>query len=1213
MLDYSDGGSGLDLASLSIALDGVDLLPACTLGPNSATCQTQPLGGGQHTVSASISDLAGNVDAEEFSFSIEIPPLLVSIDSPVDGTVTSQSEVQVTGTVVGTVDSVQVNGIPASLSAGSFSATVPLGQGTPTVAAVAQGPGGSFGTAAVRVIRDTSPPMIVIDSPQDGATLAEPAVTVTGMVNDIVSGTVNAPQATVNVNGIAATVANRAFLAQDVPLSAGPNLITVSAVDQVGNAASETISVIFQASPDEPRIRLVSGDHQTAVIEAPLASPLTVALEDEQGSPVAGAMVVFKVVQNNGSISSGPAGGLRSLAVASDAQGRASVVWTLGTRSGAGSDRLVATATGFAGRASFTATALSGNPSKINVDSGNSQVGVLGNPLPQPLTAVVSDVGHNRLAGVPVTFSVIEGDSSFGGQASVTVPSDSDGRARAMLTLGDAEGIENSLVEADFAGNSGFPATFVASAKSAGDPSATSISGIVLDNTDIPVAGVSVTILETGTSVQTDPQGQFFISPVPVGHLEMLVDGATAQRPGTWPSLHYELFTIAGRDNGTGRPIYLLPLVIPNGILVDENQGGTLTLPQVPGFSFTVAPGSATFPDGSKSGLISVTRVHGDKVPMVPSFGQQPRLLVTVQPHGIIFDPPAAITLPNVDGLAPGEVTELYSFDHDLGEFVSVGTATVSEDGSVVRSDPGVGIIKSGWQCGSPPLDVGSSGGLKVELSAAMDETLVGEMVEVTATGEPAQDGIYVNWEVFDDPGDEDDDPEVVSFVSSPECPNEPSCTTQIMAEKPGLATLRVSFRCTTTGQEVTSKAVKVRVKPEFQIVEATFTGDDFRAVLEDSGTAYAAPHWLDKNEDGDAKDKDDRRIPLTYKRATTVKVQSAKFKLANAVTEESEVKVKGTGAGLIFMGETTFMGDTFQVTDMESMETLPDMIKFFNPLVIQWQVSFDDGQTFKDAGKTDNRFYVTLEKPAASAKLFETVLDIGCRNADGKMSDDEAVTALWADFQGPIPGVKRKAMDGHNQADGTEMNYWAENTPANAGLLDKIGSKCQEMTSMINPKPGDAELNGIGTCRAWANLLVSVLRGQGINDGDIVQVRSTVGDRLGLIVKKWTFASSGTVPASCGGSYTHFLATEVTDNSGVAGQGVMDPTSLFDLHYIVKRAGKFYDPSYGTGPFSSQSEWEDQSLAGFLGDCLLLLPDGTLTTVLVAVENPPGVQTEFR
>ena len=54
-------------------------------------------------------------------------------------------------------------------------------------------------------------------------------------------------------------------------------------------------------------------------------------------------------------------------------------------------------------------------------------------------------------------------------------------------------------------------------------------------------------------------------------------------------------------------------------------------------------------------------------------------------------------------------MTELYSFDHDMGSFVATGTATVSEDGMVIRSDPGTGIIKGGWHCGGNPATAGTA------------------------------------------------------------------------------------------------------------------------------------------------------------------------------------------------------------------------------------------------------------------------------------------------------------------------------------------------------------------------------------------------------------------------------------------------------------------------------------------------------------------------
>jgi len=154
-------------------------------------------------------------------------------------------------------------------------------------------------------------------------------------------------------------------------------------------------------------------------------------------------------------------------------------------------------------------------------------------------------------------------------------------------------------VQADFAGNQGFPATFTASGRVAGDPAATSISGVALDNTNIPIAGITLQVDGTALTTQSDQQGQFLLTGVPVGRVKLIADGATAARPGTWPKLEYELVTVSGHNNTLGMPVYLLPLDLPHGLQVDATHGGTLTLPDVPGFALTIAPGSVTFPDGA--------------------------------------------------------------------------------------------------------------------------------------------------------------------------------------------------------------------------------------------------------------------------------------------------------------------------------------------------------------------------------------------------------------------------------------------------------------------------------------------------------------------------------------------------------------------------------------------------------------------------------------
>ena len=126
------------------------------------------------------------------------------------------------------------------------------------------------------------------------------------------------------------------------------------------------------------------------------------------------------------------------------------------------------------------------------------------------------------------------------------------------------------------------------------------VTGIVLDNSNQPIEGVTMRDVshapntglpeEVVTAVETDALGFFNILPAPVGSFKLMADGATALN-GPWPTLEFDIVTVAGRATDVGLPIYLPKLDGLNTLCVDETTGGTLTLPAVPGFALTVAAG----------------------------------------------------------------------------------------------------------------------------------------------------------------------------------------------------------------------------------------------------------------------------------------------------------------------------------------------------------------------------------------------------------------------------------------------------------------------------------------------------------------------------------------------------------------------------------------------------------------------------------------------
>jgi PKD repeat protein len=693
----------VDTASLTVTANGTSLAVDCQFNVSSAICTpTADLPEGDVTLSATISDLEAEMTTTSTSFFVDSIPAEVAIFSPIDRSITTATQTVVTGAIGPTVVSVEVNGIPATITGLDFSATVPLREGKNMLIATARNVNNKTGVSTVDVTRDIQKPIVRINSPRDGFPAVENRVTITGVVNDIVDGGV-AP--TVTLNGTPVPVVNGTFIGVDLELGFGPNTIEAVATDAVGNTGNHSITVNFQPQAG-PKLVLSSGNGQQAQVGAELVQPLAVKVLDAEGLPVAGRTVRFEVTRNNGTLSgSGMVVSNRIIGGITDGNGEAKVNLTLGDTAGGGNNRVKATSTGVAGEIEFCATGLPNPPDKIINSMGNNQRGVIGEPLPVPLEALAVDAGGNPAADLEVTFTVAEGGGSFdNGQSSTTVITGSDGIARAVFALGFEPGINNNVVTATFQGLTGLVTTFTASGLVSGDPANTTFNGVVFDNAQSPIPGATVTIEGTTTvSGITDANGQFLLTEVPVGNIHLNIDPSTSPRTETFPPLAFESVVIAGIENTLGRPIHIPQVDMANSKVVGGTQDVSLTMENMPGVELKVFANSVTFPDGSKTGVLSLSQVQFDKIPMAPATGVIPSLAWTIQPAGVIFDPPAQISLPNSNGLSPGAVVGIDQFDHDLFTFVRVAQGTVSEDGLSIASDPGFGITRAGWGCSHDP------------------------------------------------------------------------------------------------------------------------------------------------------------------------------------------------------------------------------------------------------------------------------------------------------------------------------------------------------------------------------------------------------------------------------------------------------------------------------------------------------------------------------
>ena len=699
--DYSDEGSGIDLATFLATLDGTDITSGCDIQATEAVCEPPILSEGFHVLEVEIQDVRGNRSTHKVSFDLVLM-LPIAITAPSSGTLTQDSTITVTGTVAPEATEVVIASIAADLTNGSFSASIPLREGVNTLTAVARTPDGGIGSAPVIVVRDTTAPTVVIEAPPPGFVTTASQILVTGEVNEPASSGASFLDPTVTVNGVPIAVQHRAFVAEDFLLQPGDNEIRVEATDAAGNVGVAEVKVTLLADPVQ-KIEELLGNGQTGTVGQALPNPIIVRVTDGVGNPLSERLVSFEVTRGDGTVKAGTEEG-RSLTVRTDDLGRAQVDFILGERSGMGNHEVTVTSVGFPGSLAFCASAMPLPANRIVRIQGNRQTGVLagavGEQLPKPLFSQVFDAMDNPVSGVPVTFEVVTGDGSFGGNPTLTINTDANGVATALFTLGPVAGIDVNVVKASIPGAPTSPAVFNVTGLEPGPESQTSVSGIVLDNQDQPVPNVTMSIEHTLLSTLTDAEGRFQLAGAPVGTIHLKADGTTATLPGNWAVLMFEMVTVSGQDNELGNPVRLLP--INPGVMAGGDEDVEIPLPGVPGASLTVFAHSATFPDGSKEGLVSFTQVHNDKVPMVPPLGSTFAVALTIQPTGTLFEPPAQIQIPN-PGHKPGEVVDIFGFDHDLGEFVPEGTGTVTPDGQFLRSNPGSGVHKAGWHgCARP-------------------------------------------------------------------------------------------------------------------------------------------------------------------------------------------------------------------------------------------------------------------------------------------------------------------------------------------------------------------------------------------------------------------------------------------------------------------------------------------------------------------------------
>ena len=319
----------------------------------------------------------------------------------------------------------------------------------------------------------------------------------------------------------------------------------------------------------------------------------------------------------------------------------------------------------------------------------------------------------------------------------VVIDGDTIKGADGILLDGDGDGFAGGMGTVDF---TTLPLTRIAG---------TNVFGFVRDSkTGDPIVGATIRVdAFPEADAVTDDDGRFELVDMPSPDFFVHVDGSTATNAPegfTYPNVGKPFHSVPGETTQLKTPggdvfdIFLprmadgdfTALSDIEATVVGFGEGGKAELvelfPEIDPdqwdlFNITIEPGAAIADDGTPATEAAIIPVPPDRLPAPLPEDLNPALVISIQTPGATnFDVPAAITFPNLDGLEPGSKATIFSFNHDVGAFLPIGLGTVSEDGTVIVSDPGVGIPAPGWHFTSPPLNW--TGGGEPEGNEPVDE-----------------------------------------------------------------------------------------------------------------------------------------------------------------------------------------------------------------------------------------------------------------------------------------------------------------------------------------------------------------------------------------------------------------------------------------------------------------------------------------------------------
>lgn len=193
------------------------------------------------------------------------------------------------------------------------------------------------------------------------------------------------------------------------------------------------------------KIKVVSGDNQTAEVSTQLLEPIIIEIQDSNGNPLENETVIFAAEDGAGMFSNNS----RMQKILTDEEGRAKTQFTLGKT--AGEKTIHISVDGSDDRGIKLLTISKPTPATKMIElKGNYQTGELGKRLPIPFTIAIRDRYDNPIPMFGVDFSLKRGTGRFQDtqNSHFMAHTNEDGLAQVYFIVGNDRGAREIEVEA---------------------------------------------------------------------------------------------------------------------------------------------------------------------------------------------------------------------------------------------------------------------------------------------------------------------------------------------------------------------------------------------------------------------------------------------------------------------------------------------------------------------------------------------------------------------------------------------------------------------------------------------------------------------------------------------------------------------------------------------------------------------------------------------